>query len=205
MHPGQKQPYQGRLRPAILLPSSHSFRVKHRPDHYHLGKIKYDSMNILHTIASMDAKAGGPTTCTFDLATGLNALGCRTDILTIASGNRATSSIQAPFIKTVPLTQKRLFKYPAIVDIFYSRISNMISTIPMAYGWTLTTPPAPRPENSANPAFFPLMACFIPGLWKEASGEKAHSFLRPQERYRFRYMSSCHMPERNGVYPNLWL
>lgn len=75
-------------------------------------------MNILHTIASMDAKAGGPTTCTFDLATGLNALGCRTDILTIASGNRATSSIQAPFIKTVPFDAKRLFKYPAIVDIF---------------------------------------------------------------------------------------
>lgn len=176
MPPGQKQPYQGRLRPAILLPSSHSFRVKHHPDHYHLGKIKYDSMNILHTIASMDAKAGGPTTCTFDLATGLNALGCRTDILTIASGNRATSSIQAPFIKTVPFDAKRLFKYPAIVDIFYSRISNMISTIPMAYGWTLTTPPAPRPENSANPAFFPLMACFIPGLWKEASGEKSSFF-----------------------------
>lgn len=63
-------------------------------------------MNILHTIASMDAKAGGPTTCTFDLVTGLNALGCRTDILTIASGNRATSSIQAPFIKTVPFDAK---------------------------------------------------------------------------------------------------
>ena len=63
-------------------------------------------MNILHTVASMDAKAGGPTTCTFDLATGLNALGCRTDILTIASGNRATSSIQAPFIKTVPFDAK---------------------------------------------------------------------------------------------------
>ncbi len=54
----------------------------------------------------MDAKAGGPTTCTFDLAAGLNALGCRTDILTIAPGNRDSSSIQAPFIKTVPFDAK---------------------------------------------------------------------------------------------------
>lgn len=54
----------------------------------------------------MDAKAGGPTTCTFDLAAELNALGCRTDILTLASGNRGSSSIQAPFIKTVPFDAK---------------------------------------------------------------------------------------------------
>lgn len=63
-------------------------------------------MNVLHTIASMDIKAGGPTTSTRDLVAGLNALGCHADILTIQTRGNDSSSSQPPFIKTVPFDLK---------------------------------------------------------------------------------------------------
>lgn len=40
-------------------------------------------MKILHTISSMGVNSGGTSTCTFDLANGLNDANCATEILTI--------------------------------------------------------------------------------------------------------------------------
>ena len=59
-------------------------------------------MKVLHTIAGMGSASGGPSSCTYELVKGLNAVGCPTDILTISppSGNRLLSD--EPFIHAVP-------------------------------------------------------------------------------------------------------
>ena len=43
---------------------------------------------ILQTIASLDSRSGGTSTCTYDLVKALNASGMPTDILTLQPGSR---------------------------------------------------------------------------------------------------------------------
>ena len=42
---------------------------------------------ILQTIASLDSRSGGTSTCTYDLVKALNASGMPTDILTLQPGS----------------------------------------------------------------------------------------------------------------------
>ncbi len=60
-------------------------------------------MNILHTIASLNTRSGGTSTCTYDLVKALNGNGCRTDILTLSPADASDVMIgQDSFIHALP-------------------------------------------------------------------------------------------------------
>ena len=59
-------------------------------------------MKVLHTISGLSNLSGGPSSCTFELVRALNAVGCDTDILTIAPPEGEKLPSNEPFIHTVP-------------------------------------------------------------------------------------------------------
>lgn len=59
-------------------------------------------MKILHTIPSLKLSAGGPSTCTYHLLKGLNAIGVQADILTLSSKEAGENIGTDDFIKRVP-------------------------------------------------------------------------------------------------------
>lgn len=58
-------------------------------------------MRILHTANDLYVKSGGVATCTYNLITGLNALGCQTDIISINNGKQPLVSKNEPWLKFV--------------------------------------------------------------------------------------------------------
>lgn len=63
-------------------------------------------LKILHTIASLNLSAGGPTSSTYNLVSILNELKCPTDILTISPQQGDILIGTDPFIQTVPYDLK---------------------------------------------------------------------------------------------------
>ena len=80
---------------------------------------------ILQTIASLDSRSGGTSTCTYDLVKALNASGMPTDILTLQPGSPQERMVgEDSFIHACPFAP------------------GTASTTPTACGWTSTTPHA---------------------------------------------------------------
>ncbi len=68
-------------------------------------------MKILHTIAGMDTRSGGPSTCTYELVKALNRIDCPTDILTLAPTAGGQMIGSDDFVHTVPNDAKTPFVY----------------------------------------------------------------------------------------------